>query len=96
MCVVQFRRPGMDTSSCLPDIGKIVGLGEAWAWPKVFKGAPGAALGPHVLPPPRQAMSQPTAGLSGGHTVAGFPVSEAEQLFIFLAVKERAGVGWRS
>lgn len=41
-------------------------------------------------------MSQPTAGLSGGHTVAGFPVSEAGQLFIFLAVKERAGVGWRS
>jgi hypothetical protein len=28
----------MDTSSCPPGIGKLVGLREAWAWPKVSEG----------------------------------------------------------
>lgn len=52
MCVAQPRCPGMGPSSCPPGIGKIVGLGEAWAWPKVSEGAPRAALGPVCCPHP--------------------------------------------
>lgn len=46
MCVAQPRCPGMDTSSCLPGIGKIVGLRVA------SEGAPGAARGPVCCPHP--------------------------------------------
>lgn len=52
MCVVQPRCPRMDSSSRRSGIGKLVRLGEAWAWPKVSEGFLGAALGPERCPHP--------------------------------------------